>query len=154
MTYSLHGTPSVIVDNENYRRYVVNLMRNETPVCTVDVGCSTVVFKLNQKGYLTAFSCSGLLRDHWVYDDHVDEAYLQYVIDNAKVERDEAIQRILGNVFHRSPYIWFEQQHDFALPHGWYWREKGIYFPERPEREKLAAWAELEAIVKALPELT
>lgn len=151
MTYSLHGTPSVIVDNENYRRYVVNLMRDETPVCTVDCGCASAVLKLNQKGYVTQFSCSGLLRDHWVYDDHINEEYLAYVVREGKMERDEAIQRILGSTFHHSPYLWFEQQHDFALPHGCGWREKGIYFPERPEREKLTAWAELEKVIDTLP---
>lgn len=145
--------PAIIVDDPNYRRHVRMLKKDNADVGTIDLGIADLVTILCNKGYETTYSCSGLLRDHWVIDDWIDEEYVKYVMSEAKISYEVAATHYLKGLFHRCGYIYFKNPQTFALPEGLVWSQQGIYHANSmvPERDKVKQWDELKIVVEKLP---
>lgn len=151
--YSLSDV-GLITDSPNYSRQVKLLECDDLAVGYVDYGIAEIVLELNNKGYETSYSCSGLLRDHWVYDDVLDENYIEYIMGETGESIDEVCRKLLANIYHHSGYIFFKENFDFSLPDGLYWHDRGIYqHPLTPERTKIEQWAKLKEIVTNLDKI-
>lgn len=156
MTYTL-SDPRLFTNDANLIRHVRDLLLDGNSIAPIDNGVAEIVRLFNEKGCITEFSCSGLLRDHWAYDDVVDDEYVEYLIKNTDMTRDKAVQVMLEMVFNHNGYIAFKAVPAFDLPDGFHYTksyDKAIYLNRMPERQKLEAWDRLMTVARSLPTLT
>ena len=158
--YKLSELPYLVIASSNYNRFVRDLLKDGNPLTQLDAGVADIILLLNEKGYETTFSCSGLLRDHWVYDDWIDENYVQYLVKETGIGEEEARAAYLKQIWHRGGYIAFKDKTEFQAPKEFEWshyddnRQAGksaLYLNMfLNERWKWKAWADLLESVKSL----
>jgi len=94
------GKDVIDVDVEEFPESLQNVV-NKNLDAEIDNGILDIIYKLNEKGYPTLVSCSGLNEDH--LDKPKDEMGQPYVgIDARELEEEDivAMERLVANLDH------------------------------------------------------